>query len=572
MSNFDVSYFVDIKNRFSAPAKKIADSGNRIKRVMHELKEKLPRTGKEFKQLAKDAKELGKKLTDVGKGLAMKVTAPLLLFGGVALAQSAKLETLSVSFDTMLGSAEKSKQLMESLLSFTATTPFQLQGVAQSAKQLLAFGVTQKEMIPRLRMLGDISAGAGVPLNDMAQIFGKAKSMGKLMTEQILQMAERGIPVVKVLAKGFGVTEQKVFDMASKSQISFDVMKQALGSMTKKGGIFFGQTEAQSKTLSGRWSTLKDNFLISAAAIGDVVVESTGLNSILQGMAEALVPLAGKIKEFAKNHPMITKIIIAFAGFLVVLGPVIIILGQLAFALSSIALIAPAIGAGFLTIGGGVAFLTMGFGSMAIAVLAATWPLLAIGAGIFLVYKAATILGELFEKAFPKSAAAMTNAIQDTFGNLFGFIEDSKSRLSNFISEFDISKVFANMSMAFTEVIQDNFGNLFGFIQDSIKRFQDLANKIRGKVDDKVSSSVGAVDRDIANSINSQMQTSMATVNQQISGSPTNFDNFDSVISPVNKSQTDINMNVRAPEGVVESIKTRTTGTGANVGTNMVEQ
>ncbi len=401
---------------------------------MKALKQTLPQTEKEFKQLSRTVKSAGDSMSKFGQGMSLKATAPLALFGAVALKQSANLETLGVSFETMLGSAKKSKEMMNSLLSFTATTPFQLQGVAQSAKQLLAFGVEEGKVTERLRMLGDVSAGAGVPLKDMASIFGKVKSKGKMMTEEILQMSDRGIPIVQVLADGFGVAKDKIFEMASNSQISFDVMKQALGSMTKKGGIFFNQTQKQSETLAGRWSTLKDNFLITSAAIGDVLVESTGLNKILKDMAEGMAPLAEKIKNFAQQHPMITKMILLFTGFVVVLGPLLIIFGQIAFAISSIIAIAPLIAAAFGSIAAAVGFLTGGLFTIAAAVLAATWPFLAIIAAIWAVYKVATLLGDLFAQAFPEAAAMMTDAIQETFGTFFGFIDDAGKRFDEFMT------------------------------------------------------------------------------------------------------------------------------------------
>lgn len=564
MSNFDVSYFVKIKNQFSGPAKKIASSAHSIIQKVKILTKKLPKLELNFKKIAASAKKAGKAMTNLGQGLSVKLTAPLALFGAVALKQSAILETLSVSFDTMLGSATKSKELMTDLLSFTATTPFQLQGVAQSAKSLLAFGVIQEKMIPTLRMLGDIAAGASVPLKDMAQIFGKAKSKGKLMTEEILQMAERGIPIVSTLAEGFGVTKAKIFEMASKSQISFDVMKQALSSMTKKGGIFFGQTVKQSETLAGRWSTLKDNFLISAAAIGDVVVESIGLNKILKDMAEGLVPLANRIKVFAREHPNITKMIIAFTGILVVLGPLIILFGQLAFGISSIITVVPFIVSGFAAIGGAVLALTTAFIPLAIAVGTAAAPFILIGAAIFGVFKLTTLLGELFSSRFPKTAEAMTNAIQNTFGGLFAFIQDASGGFSKFFSflSADLLKVITDVSLAFTDIVQSVFGNLFGFIDDSIGRISGSISKIKSFIGGKITS----IDAKISESITG----GASSLDTKISESIVRDINIPdaTAIAPGN-SQTDVNINLRAPEGTIERIKTRTTGNGANVGTNM---
>lgn len=484
MANFNVSYFVKLRNQFSEPAKKVVSSANSINAKAKQLTRTLPKTQRQFKALATKVKSAGQAMSSFGASMALKVTAPLTLLGSVALKQSANLETLGVSFETMLGSAEKSKALMKDLLSFTATTPFQLQGVAQSSKQLLAFGVTQDNMIDRLRMLGDVSAGAGVPLRDMAQIFGKAKSKGKLMTEEILQMAERGVPIVSVLADGFGVTKQQIFEMASKSQISFDVMKKAMTSMTAKGGIFFDQTRKQSETLAGRWSTLKDNFLIAAAAIGDVLVESTGLNNVLKNMSEKLAPLAEKIKAFASEHPQITKLILGFTAFMVVLAPLLIIFGQLAFAIGAIIAIAPALAS------------ALAFG--------------AIVAGVASVVVGAKILLDVFKDKMPNAFKLVSNIINASFSKVGDVIDGIISKAKEMIAlipSFDFGG-----------------GGGSGF-------FGDIASKIDAKAAEFNAQHFGAVEG--------------------------------------GKSQTDINLSIKAPEGTIESIKSKTSGNTSNLGFNM---
>jgi len=274
----------------------------------------------------------------IGGSLFAKVTLPLSILGGVALKQAADLETLGVAFESMLGSASKAKDLMKDLTSFTATTPFQLESVGKSAKQLLAFKVTQEDMIPTLRRLGDLASGANVPLSDMAQIFGKAKAKGKLMTEELLQLAERGVPIIDVLAESLNVSKQQVFKLASESKISFGLMQKAMIKMTSSGGVFYKQTEKQSKTLSGRFSTLKDNLGLTAAAIGEVVNETFGLNKGMESLSNKLSTLPEKIKAFAAANPMITKTIIIVTGLIAVLAPLAIVVGTVAFAVSGLAI------------------------------------------------------------------------------------------------------------------------------------------------------------------------------------------------------------------------------------------
>lgn len=69
------------------------------------------------------------------------------------------LEKSEIAFTTMLGSEEKALSMLKDLTDFAKKTPFELVGIRDSAKQLLAMGITQEKMIPSLKALGDISAG-----------------------------------------------------------------------------------------------------------------------------------------------------------------------------------------------------------------------------------------------------------------------------------------------------------------------------------------------------------------------------------------------------------------------------
>jgi len=341
-----VSFIIDLKDRFSRSANKIKSSVGGVTSKLDRLKRKLRQAGDGLAKFGRKAKSAGKSMASFGAKLTAGLTVPLAGLGIFALKQSASLETLGVAFETMTGSAEKGGKLLETITKFTATTPFQLEGVGQATKKLLAFQVSIEDMTPTLRQLGDIASGTDAPLADLAAIFGKAKAKGKLMTEEILQLSDRGIPIIKVLAETMNVSEDAIFDLASKSKLSFGLMQKAFDQMTSKGGVFFESTIKQSKTLAGRWSTLTDNINLVAGAIGDVIVRATGLKKVFATVADFLDKLKNKIAAFGEAQPEVTRLLVIFAGILAVLGPVVVVAGALVFAfgalLASVAsLIAP---------------------------------------------------------------------------------------------------------------------------------------------------------------------------------------------------------------------------------------
>ena len=147
----------------------------------------------------------------IGKAMAlMGVAAGVQEFGSKVMQVRGEFQKLEVAFEVMLGSAEKADELMGQLVQTASTTPFDLQGVANGAKQLLAYGTSADKVNETLVRLGDIASGLSIPLNDLVMLYGTTQTQGRLFTQDLRQFMGRGIPLVRELAKQFGVTESKV--------------------------------------------------------------------------------------------------------------------------------------------------------------------------------------------------------------------------------------------------------------------------------------------------------------------------------------------------------------------------
>ena len=275
----------------------------------------------------KDLTRVGNKMKSIGKTLSIGVTAPLALLAGGAIKSASSLETMEVAFESMLGSGEAASAMVKDLTEFTAKTPFQLEGVGKAAKQLLSFGVAGDEIQDKLKFLGDIASGANVPLSDMASIFGKAKAKGKAMTEELLQLSDRGVPIIDTLATQLGVAKDEIFDLASKGKISFEKLQRAMVSMTDQGGIFEDQMVKQSGTIAGVWSTLKDNVELALGELGGEIVEAFDLKAV---MSDTIEFVQGVITKFKNLSPAMKKTIVVVGAVVAAAGPMIAALGFLA--------------------------------------------------------------------------------------------------------------------------------------------------------------------------------------------------------------------------------------------------
>lgn len=169
-----------------------------------------------------------------------------------------EFQQLEVAFTTMLGSAEKANALMQQLTKTAAVTPFDLQGVTQGAKQLLAYGIEAEKVNDTLVHLGDIAAGLSLPLNDLVYLYGTTMTQGRMFTQDLRQFMGRGIPIAEELAKQFGVTKDKVGELVTAGKVGAEEFNKAIMSMSSEGGKFAGLMEAQSKTITGQISNIED--------------------------------------------------------------------------------------------------------------------------------------------------------------------------------------------------------------------------------------------------------------------------------------------------------------------------
>lgn len=194
-----------------------------------------------------------------------------------------EMQQLEVAFTTMLQSGEKAASLLADAVDFAAKTPFDLQGVAGGIRQLLAYGSTAEDVVEEVEMLGNVSAGLSVPLNDMIYLYGTLRAQGRAMTVDIRQFAGRGVPIYEELAKVLGVTRQEVSDLITEGKVGFPEVEQAFRNMTSEGGMFYNLMREQSKTITGQISNLQDSISQMFNAIGQ---QSEGIiSSAISGLS-----------------------------------------------------------------------------------------------------------------------------------------------------------------------------------------------------------------------------------------------------------------------------------------------
>lgn len=169
-----------------------------------------------------------------------------------------QFQQLEIAFETMLGSTDKATTLMQQMVDTAAKTPFDLMGVAEGAKQLMAYGVSVDKVNDTLVRLGNIASGLSIPLNDIVYLYGTTMVQGRLYAQDVRQFTGRGIPLVKELAEKYHTTADAINEMVSAGKIGFADVEEVLNKMTNSGGQFYNLMEKQSASLTGQIANLQD--------------------------------------------------------------------------------------------------------------------------------------------------------------------------------------------------------------------------------------------------------------------------------------------------------------------------
>lgn len=231
-------------------------------RKVDELKTKTTGASAEMERLDRQAESVRSTVSKIAGAFAVKE-----LVSNIVKVRG-EFQQLEASFRTMLGSEEKADALMQQLIRTAATTPFDLQSVANGARQLLAYGENVENVNDDLIRLGNIAAGLNQPLNDLIYLYGTTMTQGRLYTADYNQFVGRGIPLGRELASVLGVTESKVREMVEAGKVGFPEVQQALQNLTNEGGMFYNLMEEQSKTITGRISNIQDSISMMLNEIG----------------------------------------------------------------------------------------------------------------------------------------------------------------------------------------------------------------------------------------------------------------------------------------------------------------
>lgn len=278
----------DTGSKVSASSRQIGGSSSHVSRLGSAME------GAKGKALA-----LASAIKTAAIGIATAVAAAAVAVAGFGIKAAADNQVAAISFEVLLGSAKKAKDFLDKLKAFAAATPFDLPTLKDAASRLLAVGVATKDVIPLMTRLGDATAGMGTGadgINRAVYALQQMRQAGKVSLEDINQLTDAGIPALDALAAHFKTTVSEIRKRITAGKITADDL---FGAIQRGEGPAFqrlkGMMDKQSATLTGVWSTFKDNTQQALAdAFQPAIPALTNVvNMVGQGIPKAIDKLKG---------------------------------------------------------------------------------------------------------------------------------------------------------------------------------------------------------------------------------------------------------------------------------------
>lgn len=201
-------------------------------------------------------------LKTLAGGVMTGIAAKKLIADPVSLAD--EFQTYQIGFETMLKSKKKATKFMDSAKKFASVTPFDTSAVVSNAQRMLAYGFSDKDIIPDLTKIGNASAALGAGeegISRVSRALGQMKTNGRLNAEDMNQLTDVGINAWKYLADAEGKSIAQIREMSQNGEISGDkAVKTILNGLKEFDGMM---DKTSNSTVSGLMSNIKDTFDIN---------------------------------------------------------------------------------------------------------------------------------------------------------------------------------------------------------------------------------------------------------------------------------------------------------------------
>ena len=203
---------------------------------------------------------------------------------------SKAVEYAQITYANLFGDAELSNEFINVLQDFAAETVFSFSEAESAARRLLSYGIQYKNV---MYMMQGVMAGATITGNEqnverISRALGQIYTKGRLMGEEMRQLAEAGVPAYEILIEKLGLTQKQLQNLGRESIPASKAINALVDGINERFGSV---VNAAAFTTTGLINKIQDNALLLANGVFEPVL--IRIKSFLSTFANWLSDLRG---------------------------------------------------------------------------------------------------------------------------------------------------------------------------------------------------------------------------------------------------------------------------------------
>lgn len=256
-----------------------------------------------LKGLSNAFREVGFEVTALSGAISYGLVRALKLLDR-PLRISAHIESATISFEVLTGSARMAIDTVKELRAFAAVSPLKFEGLAQASETLLAYGVSARRVVKDIKLLGQVSRGDQTRLTRLSLAYGQVAAKGRLYASEMRQFTESGFNPLQIMVEKTGKTMGMLLKEMESGKVRFEDVRQAFIDATSAGGRFFGLLQKQSQSLGGYFFRMVDAIEQALQPIGDALAKP------LKEIMRSIMEVAREMRTFLiANHNLVRGIV-----------------------------------------------------------------------------------------------------------------------------------------------------------------------------------------------------------------------------------------------------------------------
>ncbi len=407
--------------------------------------------------------QLAGALTSAGARLTAGITVPLTLLGKESVEAAVSLDSVKLALNAVAKDSADAEAQLKRLREIAKLPGIGFQEAVQGSVRLQAVGFGAQEAERSLKAFANaiaLTGGGRAELNSVTVQLGQLSAKGKVLAQDLRPIIEAAPAVGKALKAAFGTidseTISKQLEAAGKS--SQDFIRDLLTELEKLPKV------------AGGFRNALDNFADNAqrafASIGDAILRTFG--PALDFIGEKLVKFAD---FFSGLSAPAQAFIVTIAALAAAIGPLLLILGQLAET--------------FLALKAAFAVLSAAFAESTIALLPALFtPVGAAIAALVVILGIAAVAWATYESAADQAAKITADQIKaasatrDQFGELSHQVVDLTGKQTLNADEHqklaDVLSKLPGSAQAFAAALKTE-GDQVAFVTAELQRQKELS-------------------------------------------------------------------------------------------------